>query len=104
MGMLKFEVSHQLPKEEARKRIEALLSYWSQKYGMKCQWTGDAAKVSGKAMGVSIDATLQVTERTVGGEASDPGFLLRGQATKYLKAKMADYLDPHKKPEELARA
>jgi len=101
MGMLKFEVPHSLPKDEARRRIEALLTYWSQKYGMKCVWTGDAAKVTGKAVGVTIDANLQVTERSVGGEAADPGFLLRAQATKYLKAKLADFLDPRKTPPPL---
>jgi hypothetical protein len=98
MGMLKFEVPHALPKDEARRRIEGLLAYWSQKYNMRCVWTADSAKVAGKAVGVTIDANLTITDLAVVGEAADPGFLLRAQATKYLKAKLADFLDPNKPP------
>ena len=104
MGMLKFDVPHSLPKDEAKRRIEALLAYWSRKYGMRCVWTGDGAKVSGKAVGVTIEASIVVTDRGVVGEATDPGILLRGQATKYLKGKLADYLDPARPPPDLAHA
>src|SRR5439155_24628167 len=92
MGMLKFEVPHTLSKDEAKKRVEALVGYWSKKYGVKAAWTGDSATLSGKAMGVSLDANLTVTDARVGGEASDPGILLRGQAKKYLTRKFGDYL------------
>ncbi len=102
MGMLKFEVPHSLTKVEAKKRIEALLAYWSGKYGMRCEWNGDGAKISGKAVGVTIDAHLTVTDHIVGGEARDPGLLLRGQATKYLRTKLADFLDPKKSSGDVA--
>lgn len=103
MGMLKFEVPHTLSKDEAKKRVEALLSYWSRKYGMSAVWSGDGATVRGKAMGISIDATLSVSERKVGGEATDPGMLLRGQAQKYLTRKFADYLDPARSLDDVSR-
>jgi hypothetical protein len=103
MGMLKFEVPHALAKDEAKKRIEALLAYWARKYGVKSQWTGDGAKLNGKAMGITIDATLQVAEGKVGGESTDPGMLLRGQAQKYLTRKFADFLDPKKSLGELEK-
>ncbi|MFZ5468356.1 MAG: polyhydroxyalkanoic acid system family protein [Myxococcota bacterium] len=96
MGMLKFEVPHTLSKDEAKKRVEALLRHWGTKYGVKAQWAGDRATLAGKAMGVSIDGHLEVLEGKVGGEATDPGMLLRGQAQKYLTRKFGDYLDPQK--------
>ncbi len=94
MGMLKFEVGHSLDREEARQRVAQLLDYWSAKYGVKSTWSGDQAHVSGKAMGLSFHADLEVTATKVGGEATDPGFLLRERARKYLAEKFASYLGP----------
>ncbi len=104
MGMIKLEIPHTLSAEEARKRVEALFGYWGKKYGVKSTWAGDVASYSGKVMGVSIEGKLTVAEKRVGGEATDPGFLLRGQAQKYLTRKFGDYLDPSKKIEDLAQA
>ena len=39
-------------------------------------------------------ASLRVSDTQVGGEASDPGMLLRGQAKKYLTEKFAHFLNP----------
>src|SRR5689334_12424832 len=103
MGRIKFEVPHTLSRDEAKKRIEALGGYWSKKYGVNVQWTGDGASFAGKAMGVSFDANLTVQDKSVSGEAVDPGFLLRGQATKYLQKKFADYLDPKKSLDDLRK-
>ena len=103
MGMMKFEVSHSLPKDEAKKRIEALTRYWK-KHGITAQWSGDSATLAGKVMGVAFDAKLAVTERTVGGEGTDPGMLLRGTAKKYLEGKFASWLDPSKSLAELEQA
>jgi hypothetical protein len=100
MGMMKFEVPHSLPKDEAKKRIEALTRYW-QKHGITSQWSGDSATLNGKVMGVQIDAKLAVTERAVGGEGTDPGMLLRGTAKKYLEGKFATFLDPSKSLKDL---
>jgi len=103
MGMLKLEIPHTLDAAEAKKRVEALFSYWGKKYGVKSSWAGDVASYAGKVMGVSIEGKLTVAAKRVGGEATDPGFLLRGQAQKYLQKKFADYLDPAKKLEDLAK-
>ena len=94
MGMLKLEVPHALAKDEAKKRIEALLRYWTEKYGVETRWNGDAATVSGKFMGMSLRANVVVDEKKVGGEASDPGMLFRSKAQQYLTRKFTDYLDP----------
>ena len=100
MGMLKFEVAHSLPQDEARRRVAQLLDYWSAKYGVKATWSGDRAHVSGKAMGLSFQADLEVAGARVGGEATDPGFLLRERARRYLTLKFASYLAPPAAPEE----
>ena len=80
---------------------KALANEWA-KHGIQSSWAGDMAKLSGKVLGVHLDATLRVTDRTVGGEATDPGLLLRGQAKKYLTHKFATWLDPTRSLEELA--
>src|SRR5579862_455568 len=93
MGMLKFEVPHALPKDEARKRTDALLHYWSKKYGVKFSWSGDGVQLEGKVMGVTLKGNLAVAEGKVGGEATDPGFLFRDKARQYLTRKFTSYLD-----------
>jgi hypothetical protein len=103
MGNMKFEVSHSLPKEEARKRIEKLTQYWV-KHGINSSWAGDSATLTGKVMGVQFDAKLAVTDKSVGGEGTDPGMLLRGTAKKYLEGKFATFLDPSKSLSDLDKA
>jgi hypothetical protein len=94
MGTLKFEVPHSLDPAEAKRRTEALLKYWGQKYGVQSQWSGDSATLNGKVMGIQLKATLAITASTVGGEASDPGLLFRDAARKYLTQKFNAYLSP----------
>lgn len=96
MGMLKLEVPHTLSKDEARKRIASLVDHWANKYGVKVDWSGDRAKVAGKVMGITLDANLEVSDKKVSGEATDPGFLFRDKAKKYLTEKLNDTLDPKK--------
>jgi len=94
--MLKLDVPHPLPKEEARKRVAGLVDYWAGKYGVKVDWSGDKAKLSGKVMGIQLDANLEVTDKRVSGEATDPGLLFRDKAKKYLTQKLTEALDPKK--------
>jgi putative polyhydroxyalkanoate system protein len=94
MGMMKLEVPHALSKDEARKRVEALLRYWTEKYGVQTTWNGDAVSVSGRFIGMSLHAQMVVGDSKVGGEASDPGLLFREKARQYLTRKFNDYLDP----------
>lgn len=100
MGMMKFEVPHALPKAEARKRVEQLLNYWGAKYGVNAQWTGDGASLSGKVMGIKLDAHFEITDSGVKGEGTDPGLLLRNQAKQYLQKKFAAALDPSQAPKD----
>lgn len=96
MGMMKFDIPHSLPKEEVRKRVEQLLQYWGSKYGVKADWQGDGAKMTGKVMGIQLDASFVITDKQVQGEGTDPGLLLRNQAKSYLQKKFASVLDPSK--------
>jgi hypothetical protein len=101
MAMMKFEVPHSLPQAEAKKRVEQLLQYWGGKYGVKAAWVGEAAKVTGKVMGINLDASFQVTDNAIQGEGTDPGMLLRGQAKSYLQKKFSAVLDPSKSSADL---
>jgi hypothetical protein len=103
MGMIPLEVPHGLPLAEAKRRMEGLLQHWS-KHGIQSTWAGDVARLTGKVMGMSLEATLRVTEKSVSGEATDPGMLLRSQAKKYLTHKFETWLDPRKSVEELQRS
>ena len=103
MGKINLNISHSLPIEEARKRVEALLGYWSRKYNVQTKWAGDLVTFAGKQMGINIDGRLTISAGKLVGDAADPGFLLRGQAEKYLQKKFANYLDPKKTLADLAR-
>lgn len=104
MGMLKFEVPHSLPKDEVKKRVEQLLLYWGNKYGVKADWQGEGAKLVGKVMGIQLDASFVITDNAVSGEGTDPGLLLRGQAKSYLQKKFGEVLDPGKSLDDVKSA
>ncbi len=103
MAKIKLDIPHKLAADEAKKRIEALFAYWGRKYGVKATWINEVANYSGKVMGISFDGSLSVLAGKISGEAIDPGFLLRGQAKKYLDQKFASYLDPAKSVADLAK-
>jgi hypothetical protein len=46
---------------------------------------------------------VTITDKSVHGEATDPGMLLRAKARKYLEQKFAMALDPKRKPEDMMR-
>ncbi|MCI0570532.1 MAG: polyhydroxyalkanoic acid system family protein [Myxococcaceae bacterium] len=101
MGTMKLDVPHSLPKDEAKKRLAQLVDYWSSKYGVKSQWTGDSATVTGKVMGIALEASFEVRDGIVAGEGTDPGMLLRSKAKQYIQSKMSAFLDPSKNPADL---
>ena len=99
---MKFEHRHSLGKDEARRRIERLSDYWHTRYGVQVSWTGDSARLSGTVKGVTFDATLTVRDDAVDASGTDPGLLMRALTTSYLKKKLALYLDPAQRPEDIA--
>ena len=81
MGKIDFHVPHTLSLAEAKQRMEKLTQHWA-RHGIQATWSGDQAALHGKVMGIALDANLRGTEKTGGGEATDTGMLLRGQAKK----------------------
>ncbi|MCL2625265.1 MAG: polyhydroxyalkanoic acid system family protein [Cystobacterineae bacterium] len=103
MGKLSLEVPHSLPPQEALQRITALVEHWYSRYGFQKNWTDNACQLKGNFMGIQLEAEIYILEDKVSGSASDPGFLLRGPAHKYLSKKMAEYLNPQLSLEEILR-
>ncbi len=101
LKMLSLEVSHALGRDSAKRRMELLIQRWERKYGLRSSWAGDTARLSGTILGISLQATLEVNDQSVRGEANDPGILFRHKAKKYLEEKLGLYLDPSKTPEGL---
>jgi putative polyhydroxyalkanoic acid system protein len=104
LKMLSLEVSHALSRESAKRRMELLIQRWERKYGLRSSWSGDTARLSGTILGISLQATLEVNDQSVRGEANDPGILFRNKAKKYLQEKLGLYLDPSKTPEGLEQS
>jgi putative polyhydroxyalkanoic acid system protein len=101
MSKIRLDIPHSLSKDQAKQRMEKLLTYWATKYGVATSWSGDAAKLSGTVLGLSLAADLKVHDKKVDGEATDPGFLFRERAKKYLLEKFAHYLNPRNPIDEL---
>jgi hypothetical protein len=88
------EVEHALAIEDAIARIEALAEFYRNKYRAEVTWNGRTADLVVRYLGIRIEVVVRVEPRRVTCDASDPGFLLRGQGTKYLRAKLERFLDP----------
>jgi hypothetical protein len=91
---LRFEVSHPFTRQDARTRMQLMLDYWAERFGVKSRWEGDSAFVAGRVMGVPFHARLRLGDGMVDGQASDPGFFLRGAAYDYVSKKLRKYLHP----------
>lgn len=91
---MKIEESHSFTPEEAQQRLKLLVDGWQKKYGISANWNGLSVAVNGKAMGVTIDATVKIEASKIIADGKDPGILLRGAATGYLKKKFGEYFDP----------
>jgi hypothetical protein len=99
MGKLKFDIPHKLTKDEAMARVKRLIADWGEKYKVQATWEGDLARLSGRVMGINIEADVRISDQEVSGEATDPGMLLRGRARSYLEEKFTAYLDPNASPD-----
>lgn len=100
---MKFSQPHSLGKDEAKRRVERLTSYWHSRYGVTVDWQGDQARFCGSVKGIDFDANVTIADGSIEAEGTDPGFLVRAAATAYLKKKLSDYLDPSKSTEDLER-
>lgn len=64
------QVEHNLPKQEARHRIEGLIEHLRQEYKNELQdfvvdWTADAAHIRLQARGYSTAGSLEIKDRVV---------------------------------------
>jgi hypothetical protein len=94
--MMKIDRRHTFSIEEVRSRLEALISHWQTKYGVKPQWSGNTLRCKGSVKGIDFDARMDVTEGIIKCEA-DVGWLAeRLGARAYIERKLGEYLDPSK--------
>lgn len=89
-----FDYPHELPKDDAKARLEALGDYLGNRHGIRCTWSGDTGSFNGKYMVVRIQGELRLTDDRVQFSGKDPGMLWRKKATNYMQKKLATYLDP----------
>jgi hypothetical protein len=100
---MRIEHPHGLSDEEAKARLHALGEYFTNKHGIKVQWSGDRAQVAGKYMIVAIEGQLWFEAGKAVFEGKDPGMLWRSKAKDYIAGKLKTYLDPSIKVEDLKR-
>lgn len=85
---------HSFSRAEARLRVQQLLDYWKQRFGVTPTWHGDVAHVVGRVFGVEFDADVTVSDHEVKAQTSDPGSFFRGAAVDYVRRKLKKYLHP----------
>lgn len=96
-------VPHSLPQDEAHERVQALGDYFKNKYSVNVVWDGRTVRLDGRYMVVHFEGVARVEPNAVDLDGKDPGFLLRGQALRYLERKLRAYLDPGTPIEQLPR-
>ena len=102
---MKFEYPYDVTREDAHQRLDALREYLINRHGIAVEWTGDdTAKFTGKYMVVKIDGELTLADGVIHFNGKDPGMLWRKRAIKYLKGKLAAYMDPNTPVEQLPRS
>ena len=100
---MKLEIPHELKHADAKARIKALGEYWSKKYGIKPEWTKDAAKVAGSIMGFKFAADITIGKDAVVLEGPEPNFLVKKKVIGYLEHKLNEYLDADTSLKDLAK-
>lgn len=88
------KVEHHFTRADARERVSQLLNYWARRFGVKSEWRGYRVFLSGRVLGIDIQALFDVTDHDVLAHASDPGTVLRGSAEAYVEKKLRKYLSP----------
>ncbi len=91
---------HAFSHEEAQQRVEALTTYWSERYAMKGAWGPQGYRICGKSKGIRFDALFQVSECRVDVQVEVP-FFARRIGREYVQRKLRMYLEPNASLEEL---
>ena len=85
--------THSFSRDEAKSRIDLLLTYWKEKYGLTYAWVEDKATVNGKVKGIEFDGSLAVEDERVFADI-DVGFLAEKLGGRqYVEHKVDTYLD-----------
>lgn len=99
MATLDIDIPHNLPREEALRRIKNLLTETKNDHGdkisdLKEQWTGDTGQFSFNAKGFDIAGTLTVTDANIQlrGKIPFAVSLFKGTITKAINEKAAELL------------
>jgi len=92
--VVRHEQPYSFDDEEALARLQALADYWSAKHGVGTEWDGPSAHLKGRKLGVKYDARVRIGDGRVVAEV-DVGFLAEKLGgPKYVRRKLAEYLDP----------
>jgi hypothetical protein len=83
---------HNLTKAQAQAQMQKLATFWKNGHGVQVEEGLNQICVQGKLKGVSFSATMVATEQAVTVTGSDPGWLFRSAAKKYVKEKLCEYL------------
>lgn len=91
---LTLAVPHTYARAEAMVRLTHLLEYWKKRFDISSEWRGERVFVSGKVLGVKIQALFAIEDSAIVGVATDPGWPLRDQVMSYVDKKLKKYLHP----------
>jgi hypothetical protein len=99
MPTLEMTINHNLPQEEALRRIKKLLSETKREHGDKIQnlketWNGNEGNFSFKAQGYDISGTMVVTPSSIEliGKIPFAVSLFKGMITRAINQKAAELL------------
>ena len=91
---IRIEQPHAYTAQEARVRLSYLLDYWTERFGVTQQWSGNTVLVTGKVLGIRVEAWVQVQGHRIWALAVDPGPLMRRAGERYIRNKIAKYMHP----------
>lgn len=91
---MQFDYPHSVGLEDARARVGVLCTYLDNRHGIKVTWDGNTGSFDGKYLMVLIQGKMNIEDSRIHFDGKDPGMLWRKKAVKYLKEKLAVYLDP----------
>ncbi len=92
--LLTARVVHGFSVSDAHARVQQMLDYWHQRFGVASRWDGQQVWVQGTIWGVDFRARFEVSDGVVSAEATDPGPLWRRAAIDYTIKKLRKYLSP----------
>ncbi len=100
---MRIEHVHDLPKTDARTRLELLGEVLVRKYGCTVRWEGDTAHVTGRVLVQTFHASATLEPGRLILEGDDPGLLWRDKVRAFLGKHLGRWLDPRTPLDALPR-